>query len=154
MITLGRRLTSVLVLCLLFSPILFWPSGTGLSRPQTRGSGGESDPVDVSMVALLADPQRYDNKLVRVHGFLCVEFEGNALYLHEEDFKFGLTKNALALRFSDSQVKLFKGLSRRYVILEGVVHAQGYESSDLWTGSIGEMTRLEAWPFNRGPLRP
>ncbi len=81
---------------------------------------------------------------------MCIEFEGNALYLHEEDYRRGLTKNSFALRLSESQLKEVKGLSLKYVVLEGKVYADGLEASDIWGGAIGSVTRLEAWPVNRG----
>jgi len=45
-----------------------------------------SEPTDVSVVQLIANPQQYDGKQVRLIAFLNLEFEGNALYLHREDF--------------------------------------------------------------------
>ena len=35
------------------------------------------DPADVSLIQLIANPQMFDGKLVRVIGFLRLEFEGN-----------------------------------------------------------------------------
>jgi hypothetical protein len=49
----------------------------------------------VSLVQLIANPSVYQGKLVRVIGFCQLEFEGDALFLHREDFEQGLTKNAL-----------------------------------------------------------
>lgn len=105
------------------------------------------------MVALVADPDRYDGKFVRTHGFLCIEFEGDAIYLHEEDYRRGLSKNSLALRLTKSQREKFKTLSLHYVVIEGTVYAKGLEQTDVWSGAIGNITRLELWPIDRG-LRP
>src|SRR5438034_11609304 len=69
-------------------------TGAAPSARQTGGSFDSAKPVDVGMVALSAVPERYDGKFVRTHGFLCIEFEGDALYLHEEDYRHGLTKNS------------------------------------------------------------
>ena len=43
-----------------------------------------SDPLDVGMVQLLATPEKFDGKLVRVVGFLSLEFEGVGACVHEE----------------------------------------------------------------------
>jgi hypothetical protein len=126
---------------------------TGNAAPspqQTGGSSGSPKPVDVGMVALTAVPERYDGTFVRTHGFLCIEFEGDALYLHEEDYRHGLTKNSLALRLSKSQREQFKALSLKYVLVEGTVYAKGLEQTDRWSGAIGNITRLEVWPIDRG----
>lgn len=77
------------------------------------------------MVALIAAPESYEGKFVRTHGFLCIEFEGDALYLHEEDYRHGFTKNSFALRLSKLQREQFKGLSLKYALIEGTVYAMG-----------------------------
>lgn len=118
----------------------------------TAESSDAREPVDVGMIALTATPERYEGKFIRTHGFLCLEFEGDAVYLHEEDYRYGLTKNSLALRISKSQREQFKGLNLRYVLIEGTIYAKGLESTDRWSGAIGKITRLEAWPIDRGPV--
>jgi hypothetical protein len=96
------------------------------------------------MVTLLADPQAYDGRFIRTIGFMCLEYEGDALYLHEEDYRYGVTKNALALNLSPAQRKQSKGLSPKHVIVEGTLHANGPETSD-YAAAIGGITRLEQW---------
>lgn len=105
------------------------------------------------MVALVAYPQRYNGRMIRTVGFVCIEFEGDAVYVHEEDFRHGLIKNSMALRLTKSQEKQFKPLSQMYAVIEGKVEANGLESGD-WAGAIGNITRLEAWPIDRGTARP
>lgn len=62
----------------------------------TNPKGGpDVDAEDVSLIQLLANPQAYDGKIVRIIGFIHLEFEGNVIYLHEDDFRYGLTKNGL-----------------------------------------------------------
>src|SRR6188472_601053 len=53
--------------------------------------------IRTSIVSLLATPERYAGKTVRVHGFVRLEFEGDAIYLHKEDFDQRLTSNAIWL---------------------------------------------------------
>ena len=103
------------------------------------------------MVALVANPERYEGKLIRTVGFMCIEFEGDAIYVHEEDYRHALTKNSMALRLSELHRKQFKELSLRYVVIEGIVYANGPESTNMWAGAIGKITRLEVWPADRGP---
>ena len=131
---------------------LFLLSLAGKAAPPPHQAGGSPkalEPVDVGMVALVAVPERYDGKFVRTHGFLSIEFEGDALYLHEEDYRHGLTKNSLALRLSKSQRQQFKSLSLKYVVIEGTVDARGLEQTDKWSGALGKITRLEIWPMVR-----
>jgi hypothetical protein len=122
-----------------------------VSQGETHKSSGDTKPVSVGMVALLATPQKYEGKIVRTVGFMCVEFENDALYLHEEDYHHGLHQNSFALRLSQSQRKEFKGLSLKYVLIEGTVYANGPEQTDMRSGAIGNITRLEVWPADYGP---
>jgi hypothetical protein len=117
--------------------------------------GAASDrpkPMDVGMVRLLANPQDYDGKFIRTIGFACLEYEGNALYLHEEDYRYQNYKNALALRVAEGQLKQFKSLSLKHVIVEGTMYANGLESSE-YGGAIGNITRFEYWR-PRGDIPP
>jgi hypothetical protein len=130
--------------------ILFCGLERGLAQEQTRRSSDGSRTTSVDMVALIAAPERYEGKIIRTVGFMSIEFEGDALYLHEEDYRYGLTKNSFALRLSESQRKQFKDLSLRYVLIEGTVFANGLEKTGKWSGAIGNIIRLEAWPVDRG----
>jgi hypothetical protein len=131
---------------------LFFLAGYGIfCREQSTGRSASPEPIDVGMVALLATPEKYDGKSVRTIGFVCMEFEGKALYLHEEDYRHGLIKDSFALRLTDSQRREFKSMSPKYVLIEGRVYANGPEAHE-WAGAIGNITRLEVWPADRGPV--
>ena len=52
---------------------------------------------NVSIVNLIATPEKYDGKLVRIFGFVKLEFEGTGIYLTEADLKNYLGKNGLWL---------------------------------------------------------
>ena len=56
----------------------------------------------ISIVQLLAQPEKYHGRKVQVIGFVHFEFEGNAVYLSREDFEYGLVTNGLWLTLSDS----------------------------------------------------
>ena len=135
---------------ILRSPKSKWITGLLALLLSTAGAANSSkrsskrpEPVDVSMVALLAVPEKYDGKYVRTNAFLCLEFEGNALYLHEEDYRYGMSKNALWIDLSKSQEQQFKNLSLGHVLVEGVMVAN---RMDLFSGMITHVSRLEAWP--------
>src|SRR4051812_30757429 len=55
-----------------------------------------------SLIELIARPELYDGKRVRVAGFADLEFEGNSLYLSREDYVQMLTRNGVWLDASDS----------------------------------------------------
>jgi hypothetical protein len=82
--------------------------------------------IDVSIVELLANPLRYDGKQVQVIGFLRREFEGDAIYLHHEDFEYAISKNAIWLdRPKDFSEKQTSEVDKKYVICEGTLQCRG-----------------------------
>jgi hypothetical protein len=76
------------------------------------------EPADVSLIQLIGNPDKYDGKSVRVIGFLRLEFEGDALYLHQEDFEHALTKNAIWVNAGPGMTKNRERLDKKYVLLE------------------------------------
>jgi hypothetical protein len=75
-----------------------------------------AEPFDVSLVQLVA-------KVVRVIGFVRLAFEGNAIYLQQEDYKHGITKNGLWIDATDEIWKRRADFDRKYVLLEGTFSA-------------------------------
>lgn len=132
-------------------PLLFLPVQADFPHQQKHKGSNNLEPIDVGMVALLASPQKYDGKLIRTIGFMCIEFENDALYLHEEDYRYGENKNSFSLRLSDSQRKQFKALSLNRVVIEATVYANGLEATE-WAGALGNIKRLELWRVDRGPV--
>ena len=103
------------------------------------------DPMGVSIISLIASPKRFDKCFVRVVGVINVGFEGDALYLHEEDYQSGLTKNSLRLYLSDAQREIFKKSSGSHVILEGIFYGTGPDANEMTSGAISKITRLDFW---------
>lgn len=91
------------------------------------------------MVALLATPEAFDGERVRVHGYIHLEFEGNGIYLHEEDYLHQLYKNGLWVSLKRDQS--FRGCQDQYVPLEGTFRAQDKGHMNLWNASITDITR-------------
>jgi hypothetical protein len=118
-------------------------AASGQSR--TPAQARTTQPLSVSMVALLASPQKYDGKLIRVIGVLGIQFESNALYLHEEDYEFGITKNSFFVRLTEEQERKFRALDKKHVIVEGMFSANGPEAREMTSGAIFDISRLEEW---------
>ena len=102
-----------------------------------------AEPTDVGMIQLLAQPEKYHGKFIRVQGFLRLEFEGNALYLHREDYAHGLTNNGVwvDMLLSPEHMKL----NMHYVLIEGVFNAKDRGHLGLWSGTIEKITRAIPW---------
>jgi hypothetical protein len=108
-------------------------------------------PAPVSLIRLVATPDAFDGKLVRVIGFVRVEHEGTSIYLHREDYVKGLSKNGLWLAASDVAAPGSReaAVQNRYALIEGRFSAKDTGHRGGWSGSIRDITRMEPWDFDR-----
>ncbi|MFY7867182.1 hypothetical protein, partial [Roseateles sp.] len=108
-------------------------------------SATSAQPLDVSLISLIATPKEFDGKRVRVMGFARLEFEGNAIYLHRDDYLQGITKNGLWLDVVPVSKKSALSTNNQYVIVEGVFSTKDGGHLGLWSGSIQRVTRMDPW---------
>jgi hypothetical protein len=114
--------------------------------------GPDIEAEDVSLIQLIANPQTYDKKIVRITGFLHLEFEGNVIYLHREDFDYAITKNALWVNIPKGMTKeQMKAVNNSYVICTGRFRAGMHGHMGMNSGEMDEITRLEVWLPHRRP---
>ena len=125
----------------------------------TRGVIGQRDngednlsgvqPSDRKIMAelkLIAQPEKFDGKSIRLIGFLSIEFEGTALYLHREDFDHGIPLNGVWIDIpSDMTERQKRDVTLRYVICAGVFSASNHGHMDMFSGAITNIRRLEFW---------
>jgi hypothetical protein len=113
---------------------------------KAQSSTDFSDPTDVSLINLIATPEKYQGKIVRVVGYLNLEFEGNAIYIHKEDYENALLKNAIWIELSrDEAIKNTKAFNKKYVILVGVFDMKDNGHMGLFSGAIKKISRLDLW---------
>lgn len=106
-------------------------------------------PSFVSLVQLIANPNEYHGRLVLVIGFCHLEFEGNAIYLHREDFEQGIYKNGLWLDVEDILSINTSKLSDGYILVEGVFNAKNKGHLGQFSGCLGEIERIEHSPSRK-----
>jgi len=80
-------------------------------------------PTVVSLIQLIATPEKFDGKLVSVEGFLHIGREAQLLYLGQEDYKHGLDGDALWFHLDENMAKDASKLNRNYVGIVGVFNA-------------------------------
>jgi hypothetical protein len=116
----------------------------------------DKEVYDVSIIRLIASPKEYAHKTVRVMGFLNIAFEGDAIYLHEEDFRRGLLNNGLGIRAEPEIRKRLEKLTDRYVLIEGVVDASfsNVVAVSTFRISLTNITRADAWKVGPGTTPP
>jgi hypothetical protein len=100
---------------------------------------------DVSLVQLIANPERFDGTRVRVVGFCWLEFEGNAIYLHREDCEHRIVNNAVWLQLGWPVAERYASVSGKYVLVQGVFSAQHRGHMGVFAGSMDEISRLDVW---------
>ena len=105
----------------------------------------QSDETDVSLVQLITHPDHYHGKRVRLIGYMHLEFEGDALYMHRDDYAYVIYKNGLALELTSSQRASAAKISDRYVTVEGTFNGKQGGYGGAFSGSIGGVTRLADW---------
>jgi len=136
----------IAAVCLLFSTLLAGPTKA-------------EEPINVTMVQLIANPERFDGKLIRVIGFLRLEFEGDVLYLHREDYEQALLGDGIWVDATPEIKKNSKDLNMHYVLFEGVFSSKDKGHMGMWSGTITQIRRAERWiaaarPVPRPPSPP
>jgi len=106
-----------------------------------------ADIEDVSLIKLLGDSKEYNGRKVRVIGYLNLEFEGNCLYVHKEDYDRSIYKNGLWVAMSRDSIRLpaIKKCIKQYVVMEGTFDANNLGHRASFSGAIKNVTRLEVW---------
>lgn len=125
--------------------MLLSTAATAQMKGYFRDAGNDSQ--DVSLVQLIANPEKYDGKRVRFIGFLRIEFEGDAIYFHREDYDRGLSRNALWVHIpSDMKNTEKSATDKHYVICVGVFRANGHGHMGLFSGEVSDVRRIQVWP--------
>jgi len=127
----------VLLLLLATAPSLASDEATSIPTCRSGNADGTCALYEVSLVQLIADPEKYDGKQVQVSGFIHLEFEGNGLYLHRDDFKFRIPQNGV---WVDMRVGAnFKGCQNSYVSIRGTFVAADHGHLGVWSGAIRDI---------------
>ena len=109
-------------------------------------------PQRTSIVQLIATPEKYEGKMVAITGYVHLEFEGNGIYLHKDDYQYGLHSNGLWLNVQkkcESRGKNSFTDGYAYVIGRFTSTRQGHMG--LWSGEIQDVKSCSSWPpFPRG----
>jgi len=110
-----------------------------------------SGPDDVSLINLIATPEKFGGRRIRVIGYLHLEFEGNALYLDQQSFSLAITKNSVWIYLPERETKAKQqSVSDKYALVQGRFDARDRGHMEMCAGAIGSIERLEPWPFRNG----
>jgi hypothetical protein len=112
-----------------------------------------SSATNVSIVQLLANPKSYHGRLIRVDGYVNLEFEGNAIYLHKEDFDFHMTSNSFWLNAAKCIGPDKKPFTTGYASVIGTFDSTDNGHLGQWPGAISVKLCELRPPRNSGPIR-
>jgi hypothetical protein len=101
------------------------------------------EPASVPLVAVIANPDRYDGKRVWVEGFLNLAFEGDALYLGRSDRDAGLMRNSVWVdgpNFEEPEAR--RALNGRYVMLQGRFNTHSNGHFGMHTGTFEDVSSI------------
>lgn len=126
-------------------------TGCASTGDSYRNWGAVGDSVErVSLVALIARPELYEGKAVRVIGAFRLEFEGNAVCLHSEDIEKGISNNCLWISLDMAKVNAnpeeLKALNGGHALLEGTFTSRHRGHFGMYSGSIENIWRVARWP--------
>jgi hypothetical protein len=147
-------------------------SSNTFSRSETMTTASATAPAasaplpsdrPVSILQLIAQPELFQGVRVQVVGFVSIEREGTAVYLHKEDYLQGLTANAVWLDLERARVNLPQ--KSGYTIVEGRFDRTQHGHMGMFAGGIDQIDRLTPMPsradfaptpraptFDAGPL--
>ena len=127
---------------LLISVLVFANGCSSFSTPVADNPSGEDVVLWVSMIEVIANPERFDHKRIVLCGFLSVGGpEGEYLYLHKEDYERGISKNGLAVNLSAYPEA--KKLNEKYVTIQGTFVAVPRNGTFPFAGSVSNVTHLK-----------
>jgi hypothetical protein len=113
------------------------------------GTGGGFAVESVSLINLIATPERYDGKWVRVEGVCAFEFENCALFLTQDDRKHFFSKNAvwadyhtLGLSNDRWDLPFMSKFDGRHVLVEGYFSSHRHGHFGMYSGAITNVTRI------------
>jgi hypothetical protein len=98
----------------------------------------------VSMLRVVAAPEQFHGKVIRVLGFFRCEFEGTVIHPYREDYERALIPNGI---WADVPLEdpRCKDLSMGYVLVEGVFDAKKKGHMGMWSGSLTKISRMQEW---------
>ena len=108
-----------------------------------------ADTPDVSLVSLIATPEKYDGKYVRIRGvaYFDSKYYINAVFLTREDKRRANSSNAIFVRFARS-IGSADHLNDKFVLLQGTFRVADKGHLGVFGATLTEVDRVEAVKVN------
>jgi len=108
-----------------------------------------SEPIkevkNISMIELIANPEKFNGKHVRLIGYSLIKFEVHGVFVSENDAKHSIMKNGLWIVFANIELNKYKKLNEKYILIEGIFDSHKKGHFGMYSGEIRDIGRLELW---------
>jgi hypothetical protein len=108
-----------------------------LNRATTFGQVSSKTP----MISIIANPERYDGKRLRMIGYLHLEFEGDMLCPTLEIYG---ARDAASCIWIEATPQMQR-LSDHYIIVEGRFSSSDRGHMGMFSGALQNVTRADRW---------
>jgi hypothetical protein len=112
---------------------------------------GQDRPKPVSLIQLIATPEKFNGKLVSVQGLLGYD-EHPVLWVHEEDAKHWLGTNSIRVSPNEEMHRNKEKINHMYVTVIGVFRAARTGTESYEGGAITEIQACTVWSDPRHPI--
>jgi hypothetical protein len=110
-----------------------------------------TEPEEVSLVQLIANPERFAGRPVAVVGYCRLEFEHQTLYLHREDFLHAIRRNSVWLSLGQEDRSTPERWHDKYVHVVGVFDPGASGHLGRSAGGL-DVVSLQAWSSPENPV--
>jgi hypothetical protein len=134
----GRTIWQLALVCVIFFSI------------SHAARGQAESPQPLSFLELIANPNKFDGKLIFVTAFLGLDRpDGNMLYLHTEDYDNGILLNAVSIETTKQMWIDSEKLDGSYVTVVGV-----FESAEKARSRFSGINEVRSCAFLSQPSNP
>ncbi|MEC4050179.1 hypothetical protein OX284_012115 [Flavobacterium sp. SUN046] len=122
-------------------------------KPLDNNTSVNKKSQEVSLISIIANPNKYHKKSIIVKGFFTMETEGQAIFISKNDYQTMIYKNAIYLYIGYDTLKQmdieepYKG----YVQIEGVFNKNLKGSYGFYSGGIEKITKISRL-YKKGTL--
>ena len=121
-------------------------SAAATAAPSAQFGKTDARAQDVTLAALIATPEKYAGRAVRVTGAFRLEFEGNNLCLTRKDLDNYVGKNCLWLELGADtlapQAREISTLNGRFVLVEGIFTSKEHGHMGMNAGAVTGIWRV------------
>lgn len=97
---------------------------------------------DVSIIELIATPNKFNGQHVRLIGYAVFGFEVSGIFLSANDSKHSIMKNALWISLNQIEFNKYKKLNEQYILLEGIFNSSEKGHFGMYSGAIESVNRI------------